>query len=250
MLAYHPGVVETVNRIRDGAIGEIISIDSRYNSGTLWHRGDDPAWSRMEYQIRNWLYYTWLSGDHIVEQAIHSLDKTAWLLGDVSPLSATGLGGRQQRTEPNYGHIFDHHCVFYEYGNGVRVFFTCRQQDGCSNLVDEFVMGTKGTAQVLKHTITTHDGKVWKYEDPCPSMYSLEQQAMFKSIRDGEPINNGDYMCNSSMIAIMGRMCCYTGQTLSWDQCVASHQRWGPTAYEWCDVPAPEVAIPGITPFS
>ena len=93
---YHPGVVETVNRIRDGAIGDIVAIQSHYNTGTLWHRGDKPEWSRMEYQVRNWLYYTWLSGDHICEQAIHSLDKTAWLQGDVHPIRAMGIGGRQQ----------------------------------------------------------------------------------------------------------------------------------------------------------
>jgi len=102
---YDQGDRETMKRIQDGAIGEIMTIHSAYNAGTLWHRGDKPEWSRMEYQIRNWLYYTWLSGDHIVEQAVHSLDKCAWLMGDASPVRATGMGGRQQRTDPKYGHI-------------------------------------------------------------------------------------------------------------------------------------------------
>jgi predicted dehydrogenase len=139
---YDLGVKETMARVLDGAIGDIVAVQSTYNAGTLWHRGDKPDWSRMEYQMRNWLYYTWLSGDHICEQAVHSLDKTAWLNHDASPVSAYGMGGRQQRTEEKYGHIFDHHSVTYEYDNGLKVFFTCRQQSGCANLVDEHVMGT------------------------------------------------------------------------------------------------------------
>lgn len=242
---YHPAVVETVQRIQDGAIGDIVSIESHYDSGTLWHRGDNPKWSRMEYQLRNWLYYTWLSGDHICEQAVHSLDKTAWLQGDASPLRATGMGGRQQRTDPQYGHIYDHHCVFYEYPGGVRVYFTCRQQSGCTNFVDEIVLGTKGTARILAGEITPHDGPQWKYEGPRPSMYLDEQKAMLASIRAGDPINNGQYMCNSTMLAIMGRLCTYTGQALTWDECLADTQRLGPSEYAWVDVPEPPVAIPG-----
>ncbi|MEM8678590.1 MAG: Gfo/Idh/MocA family oxidoreductase, partial [Planctomycetota bacterium] len=245
---YHPGVVETMQRIQDGAIGDIISVQSAYNAGTLWHRGQNPEWSEMEYQLRNWLYYTWLSGDHIAEQAVHSLDKTAWLSQDAHPIRATGMGGRQQRIEPKYGNVYDHHCVFYEYENGVRVFFTCRQQAKCTNFVDEIVLGTKGQAQILANTIEGESGS-WKYEKDCPSMYQLEHDALFRSIREGNPINNGHYMCNSTMIAIMGRMATYTGQTLTWDECLASEQVLGPTEYAWGDVAEAAVAIPGKTEF-
>ncbi len=244
---YHPAVVETVNRIKDGAIGDIISIESHYDAGTLWHRGDEPDWSRMEYQIRNWLYYTWLSGDHIAEQAVHSLDKTAWLQDDASPIRATGMGGRQQRTSPMYGHIYDHHTVFYEYLSGIRVYFTCRQQSGCTNFVDEIVLGTKGTAQVLSNVIKPQDGPEWKYEGEKPSMYEQEHVALFNSIRNGTPINNGHYMTNSTMLAIMGRMCTYSGKSLTWEECMASEQRLGPDTYAWGDMPEPAVAIPGET---
>lgn len=247
---YHPAVQETVKRVvEDKAIGDIVSIQSCYNAGTLWHRGDDPKWSRMEYQIRNWLYFRWLSGDHINEQAVHSLDKTAWLQGDISPTQAFGLGGRQQRVESEYGDIYDHHTVFYEYPTGVRVFFTCRQQSGTSNMVDELVLGTKGKANILQFEI---DGeKKWKYSGPdkaAAQMYDLEHVALFNSIRDGKPINNGHYMCNSTMLAIMGRMCTYTGQTLKWDQCFNNDERLGPTEYAWNDnVPPTVVAVPGRT---
>ena len=245
---YHPAVQETIGRIHDGAVGDIIAIESQYNAGTLWHRPQKPDWSAMEYQMRNWLYYTWLSGDHIVEQAVHSLDKTSWLLRDATPVRAGGMGGRQQRTDPRFGHIFDHHTVFYEYEEGVKVFFTCRQQAGCSNNVDEHVLGTAGAARVLKHVVQNGWG-TWEYQGPSHNMYQLEHEAMFRSIRDGEPINNGSYMVNSTMIAIMGRMCTYTGQDLTWEQCWNSQERLGPTEYHWGDVPVPDVAIPGKTQF-
>jgi predicted dehydrogenase len=206
----------------------------------------------MEYQLRNWLYFKWLSGDHINEQAVHSLDKTAWLQGDISPTQAFGLGGRQQRTGSEYGDIYDHHTVFYEYPTGVRVYFTCRQQSDTSTMVDEVVLGTKGSAKVLQFEI---DGETkWKYSGPDKSMarmYDLEHVALFNSIRDGKPINNGDYMANSTMLAVMGRMCTYTGQALKWEQCINSQERLGPSDYAWDDnVPAVQVAIPGRTKFA
>ncbi len=244
---YDRGVLATMQQIQDGAIGDIIAIESSYNSSTLWHRGDKPEWSRMEYQLRNWVYHNWLSGDQIVEQAIHSLDKTAWLLGDASPVEAVGIGGRQQRTEEKYGNVFDHHVVTYRYANGVPVYFTCRQQDNCTTHVDELVLGTKGKAQILKHRI---DGETkWRYREKKPSMYVEEHSALFKSIRNGTPINNGHYMNNSTMIAIMGRMCTYTGQELTWEQVIASEERLGPETYGWTDLPEDEVAIPGVTKF-
>jgi len=244
---YDLGVLETMQRIADGAIGDIVAIESCYNAGTLWHRGDKPEWSQMEYQMRNWLYYTWLSGDHIIEQAVHSLDKTAWLLGDVSPLKAVGMGGRQQRTDKKYGHIFDHHTVFYEYPDNVKVYFSCRQQDNTTTHTDELVLGTKGQARVLANQV--RGKKKWRYRGPKPSMYRLEHQALFKSIHDSQPINNGHYMCNSTLIGIMGRMCTYTGQELTWEQVNQSTERLGPEVYEWGDLPEPPVAIPGQTKF-
>ena len=246
---YHPGVVETVKRVMDGAIGDIVAIQSTYNAGLLWHRGNKPEWSPMEYQMRNWLYHTWLSGDHIVEQAVHSLDKTAWLNNDASPISAYGMGGRQQRTEEQYGSIFDHHSITYEYDNGVKVFFTCRQQKGCMNLVDEHVLGTKGSAWILKNEISSGE-KTWKYREKTGSMYDLEHVALFNSIRDGKPINNGHYMCNSTLLAIMGRMATYGGKEIKWDDLMKSDTVLGPDRYEWGDAPEEQVAIPGITQIS
>jgi predicted dehydrogenase len=247
---YHPGVQETVRRVTDDkAIGDIIAIEGCYNAGTLWHRGDKPEWSRMEYQIRNWLYFNWLSGDHITEQAVHTLDKTAWLQGDVQPARAFGTGGRQQRTGREFGDIYDHHTVFYEYPSGIRVSFMCRQQQNCSGYNDVVVRGTKGQARILANVIEGENP--WQFDSEAAKkidMYDLEHVALFNSIRDGKPINNGHYMANSTMLAIMGRMCTYTGQTLSWDKCFNSQERLGPSEYAWNDnVPESQVAIPGKT---
>jgi predicted dehydrogenase len=225
-----------------------VAIESSYNANGLWHRGRKAEWSEMEFEIRNWLYFTWLSGDHILEQAVHSLDKTAWLLGDVQPLRATALGGRQQRVDPMYGNVYDHFTVFYEYPGGQRVYFTCRQQDNCSVRVDELVHGTTGRAEILRgQTFDLAGKRTWRYRGAKPSMYQVEHDELFASIRKGEPINNGHYMCNSTMIGLMGRMAAYTGQSLTWDQCANSTEKLGPAEYSWSEVPAQAVAIPGKT---
>jgi predicted dehydrogenase len=244
---YNPAVQETVRRIvEDRAIGDVLAIQSCYNANELWEKPDQPGWSRMEYQIRNWLYYCWLSGDHIAEQAIHSIDKCAWLLGDSPAVEAFGTGGRQRRTAKRFGDIFDHHSVFYEFPNNVQVSFMCRQQNDCSSLVDDLVIGTKGRAHLTKFEIQGENP--WHYQGPKKDMYDLEHVALFQSIRAGSPINNGHYMCNSTMLAIMGRMCTYTGQTLSWDDCIHCPEHLGPTTYAWNgEVPPVRVAIPGST---
>jgi myo-inositol 2-dehydrogenase / D-chiro-inositol 1-dehydrogenase len=248
---YHPAVRETMRRItEDKAIGDVVTDESTYIAGTLWHRGDKPDWSRMEYQIRNWLYFHWLSGDHINEQAIHSLDKSAWVQGDVHPMKAFGMGGRQQRTGREYGDVYDHFAVFYEYPSGVRVNFMCRQQADCFSQVEEVIRGTKGTAYIKSDDWRIEGENPWQFKDDLKKidMYDLEHVALFNSIRDGKPINNGHYMCNSTMLAIMGRMCGYTGQQLTWDECFNSKQHLGPAEYAWNDnVPQVKVAIPGKT---
>ena len=149
---YDPPKREVINRIHDGE-SAISTLQVSYNTGTLWHRGRQPSWSEMEYQLRNWLYFTWLSGDFNVEQHVHSLDKAAWVMRDEPPLRATGLGGRQVRVEEQWGNIYDHFSVVYEYNNGVKLFAQCRQMAGCSVDVSDHVIGTKGSAEMMKATI-------------------------------------------------------------------------------------------------
>ncbi len=245
---YDLGVRETMKRVQDGAIGEVIAVQENYNAGFLWHKARKPEWSDMEYQVRNWLYYTWLSGDHNVEQHVHSLDKASWIMGDKPPVRATGLGGRQVRTQAEFGNVFDHHAVVYEYENGARVFAYCRQQDGTSMDTEDYFLGTKGRCEVLKHEIKGEGGK-WRYRGPKPNMYANEHKEMFAALRKGEQIYNGDYMVTSSMLAIMGRMCTYTGRTLTWDEAINSKEDLSPAKYEFGPLEVAAVAKPGKTPF-
>ena len=240
---------ETIQRVHDGAVGEIVALNVNYNAGTLWMHPRKESWSDMEWQLRNWLYFTWLSGDHNVEQHVHSLDKAAWVMHDEPPVKAWGLGGRQVRTQPEFGHIFDHHAVVYEYASGVKLFSFCRQQAGCSVDVSDYVMGTKGTADLMKHAIKSGDSS-WRYRGEAPNMYQQEHNELFAGIRSGNPINNGEYMSRSTMMAIMGRMATYTGQTITWDQALASNDRLGPAAYQWGALDVGPVAMPGITQFA
>lgn len=245
---YDYGVRATMDRIKDGALGDIVAIQENYLTGALWHRGRQDSWSEMEYQMRNWLYFTWLSGDHIVEQHIHSLDKALWLMNDEPPAKCFGLGGRQVRTEDKWGHIYDHFAVCYEWANGVKTFAYTRQMSGCANDVDDYVLGTKGRAQILRNKIEGENP--YQYEGPKPSMYDVEHQFLFKAIRDGKPINNGKYMSYSTLMAIMGREACYTGQSITWEQAMNSPQDLSPKDYAWGDVNIPSIAIPGQTKFA
>ncbi len=244
---YDHGVRETMQRVLDGAIGDVVAIHEVYNTGALWQHPRQEAWSDMEWQLRNWLYFTWLSGDHNVEQHVHSLDKAAWLMREEPPVKCVGLGGRQVRTQPEFGHIFDHHAVVYEYAAGVKLFAFTRQQDGCASDVSDYFYGTKGQCNVLKHQITGENA--WRYRGPANNMYQTEHDELFASIRSGQPLNNGLYMARSSLLAIMGRMATYTGKEITWDQALNSQEVLGPSSYEWGSLAVPEVARPGQTPF-
>ncbi len=244
---YDIGKRETIKRIHDGAIGDVRAIHSTYLTGLLWQNPRKPAWSEMEYQLRNWLYYCWLSGDHIVEQHIHSLDKAAWVLGDQTPISAVGQGGRQVRTGEQFGNIYDHHAVTFEFPNGVKVFSSTRQMANCKPDVNDHVIGTKGSAQLMSHSI---DGETkWQFTQANPDMYQVEHNELFAAIRAGNRIDNSQYMAQSTMMAILGRMTTYTGQQITWEQAMASKEDLTPSKYEWGPLPVAPVAQPGQTKF-
>jgi predicted dehydrogenase len=246
---YEYGMRESVRQVlEEKRIGDVVAVEARYLTGELWHRGHEPQWSPMEYQLRNWLYHTWLSGDHILEQAVHSIDKAAWILGDAQPLRAVAMGGRQKRTDPKYGDVYDHFSVFYDFPGGLRMTLACRQQDGCAPDVEDRVFGSTGMAELVNHKIFDRAGKqIWQYKGPQPSFYRVEHQEFFASIRGGEPINNGHYMCNSTMLGILGRQAAYTGGLVTWDECFNSDARLGPAEYAWGDAPESAVPIPGKT---
>jgi hypothetical protein len=171
------------------------------------------------------------------------------VMHDVPPVRATGLGGRQVRVEDQWGHIYDHMAVVYEYENGVRLYSYCRQMGGCTTDVSDHILGTKGRAELMSGTIDAGQDH-YKYRGPKPNMYDVEHQELFASIRSGKPINNGVYMAQSTLMGIMGRMVCYTGQTLTWDQCLNSKEDLTPAKYEWTSLPTPTVAKPGLTQFA
>jgi len=244
---YHNGMRETFRRVLDGAVGEITTLQCNYNTGTLWHRVRQEGWSDMEWQLRNWLYFTWLSGDFNVEQHVHSLDKMAWAMRDQHPLRCVGLGGRQVRTGPEFGNIFDHMATVYEYPNGVKCFSFCRQQAGCANEVKDYIVGTQGKVDVMAHTITGNMN--WRYspmQARRDDMYQQEHNELFAAIRAGNPINNGEYMSKSTLLAIMGRMACYTGQAVTWEQALNSPDL-SPPRYEWGNLPVMQIPRPGTT---
>jgi predicted dehydrogenase len=242
---------ETFKRIHDGGLGDIVAMQCTYNTGPLWVIPRQPKWTDMEWQCRNWLYFAWLSGDFNVEQHIHSLDKMGWAMNDEYPVEAVGLGGRQVRTGPEYGHIFDHHSVVYTFANGVKAFANCRQQDGCAGEVNDFIFGTQGTCNVMKHTISGK--KRWHYKPAKGTvdrgMYQREHDALIAGIRAGKPLNNGNYMTKSTLMAIMGRMATYTGQVITWEDALNSKEDLMPAKLEFGDLPVPPVARPGITKF-
>lgn len=245
---YQPAKKAIVNEIHEGKIGDVRAIQTTYLTGGLWHRGKDPKWSEMEYQNRNWLYFTWLSGDHNNEQHIHSLDKAAWVMRDETPVKCTGIGGRQTRTEEKFGNIFDHFSVTYEYANGTKVFASCRQQNGCSNDVNDIVWGTKGSASLMKHTYESTDK--WKFTGTDKNMYLAEHEALFGAIRNGDVINNGKYMCQSTLMAIMGRMSAYSGKEVTWKEALDCTEDLTPSEYAWGDVSIKStVAVPGTTTY-
>lgn len=208
---------ETVKRLHDGALGALRALQANDFRGPIWVKPRQPGWTDMEWHMRNWYYFTWLSGDFNVEQHIHMLDLCAWIMQDDYPVKAYGTGGRQVRTGPEYGNIYDHHAVIYEYANGVKLFAQCRQQVGCANDISVQVMGARGTAAISSRGLEITAENKWTYDGVKNNSFLTEHNELFASIRTGKPINNGNYMAKSTLMAIMGRMATYTGQVITWE---------------------------------
>jgi predicted dehydrogenase len=239
---------EAIRRIHDGAIGDIVYGRCYWNGGEIWVVERKEGWSDMEWQCRNWNYFTWLGGDHIVEQHVHNLDVMNWVIG-AHPIKATALGGRQVRNQPVHGHIFDHFAVEYEYPNGVRMFSQCRQINGCEGKVEEAVVGSKGASNCCTW-IRPKAGEVWRFRGGDVNAYQQEHQDLISSIRAGQPINEAKNIAESTLTGIMGRESAYSGQSIEWEQALNSNLRLGPEKYEFGPLPVPPVALPGKYRFS
>ena len=238
--------LETMKRIQDGAIGDIVSAQCYWNQGGLWCHERKPGYTDVEWQIRNWLYFAWLSGDHIVEQHIHNIDVVNWAMGG-HPEVCIGLGGRQVRTDPKYGHIFDHFAIEYEYSNGVRAHSYCRQQDGTKGEVSERLVGTKGTANPNGSIFGKETWRLNRKHHNNP--YVQEHIDLIKGIRAGKPLNEGQRVAESTLTAIMGRIAAYTGKKVTWEHMMKSNLSLVPNANAFGDLSVHPVAIPGRTPL-
>ncbi len=236
-------------QIQKGAIGQVRAVYGDYLTGTPWVKPRKEEWSDLEWQLRNWPYFTWLSGDHLVEQAVHSVDKMSWAFGDVDPVRAIALGGRQQRVEPEYGQIYDHFGVMYEYPEGGRGFIFCRQQAGTFSETTDHIIGSKGSCDINGSAkVQRISGETtWRYQGPSADMYQTEHDEFFASIRAGNPLNFADKLAHSTMVAILGRMAAYSGQSVTWEDAMASKEVLAPAAPLTWDMKleVPAVAMPG-----
>jgi len=245
---------EFYKRIHGGAIGDIRAIYATYYTGPVKpmpaasDRGADVG--DLEWQLRNWYNFVWLSGDGYVEQCCHSVDKVAWGLKDQAPLKAVAVGGRQ--IPNNQGTIYDHMFVVYEFPNEVRAFVGQRQTSGCYSENSDYLMGSEGVAKIPGWQAPYIKGKTnWRYhenEAEKKDMYQVEHNELFASIRSGEPINDGEWMAQSTLMGIMGRMAAYSGQEITWEQAMNSEDKLVPDNLDWkMKLEIPPMATPGLT---
>ncbi len=245
---YHSGMVETVKRVQNGDIGKLITSQHNYLTSPVWVRAREPQMDELTYQCWNWYNYTWLSGDHIVEQFIHSLDKAMWLHNDVPPVRCIGLGGRAAREPEGTGDIYDHFHVVYEWADGTRAYANTRQIPDCKNETEDYVFGSSGSSRLIANEIT--GSTPWKFEGKVVQMHQAEQIEFAKAMRgDRERINNGVYMSYSTLMAIMGREACYSGSVITWEQAMNSPQKLGPESLTKGPAPEVKVKVPGIYKF-
>jgi myo-inositol 2-dehydrogenase / D-chiro-inositol 1-dehydrogenase len=247
--------LETMKHLLDGAIGDIVAMRVYWNGGGVW----DPRVTRqqvkseMEYQMRNWYYYNWLCGDHIVEQHIHNLDVGNWLK-NAYPVTAWGMGGREVRKDKKYGEIYDHHAVEYAYADGTRMYSQCRHIRNCWNSVSEHAQGTRGTADISGASYESGETK-WRYRGPKNNPYQTEHDNLFHAIRNGIPYNEGENGAYSTLTAIMGRLATYSGKPIEWDKALKSNVSLMPAKFSF-DADPPvlpnengeyPIAVPGVT---
>jgi myo-inositol 2-dehydrogenase/D-chiro-inositol 1-dehydrogenase len=245
---------DVYQRLHGGDLGLVTAAHGTYLGGTPWVKPRQEGWKDLEYHLRNWMHMTWLSGDHLVEQAIHTVDKMCWTFGDADPVSAQGMGGRQQRVEDQYGNQWDHFSVVYDFGEERRGFIMSRQQAGCWGDVSDYVYGTKGTLRKKSGTMAAikfADGNTWKWEGKKNDMYQTEHDEFFASIRAGKPVNFSDKVAHSTMVGILGRMAAYTGQPVTWEDAIKSTEKLGPDKLDWAmTLPVQPIAMPGRTKFA
>jgi len=251
---HDPLYLETIKRLHDGAVGDVVYMRAYWNgAGYRLRPGREPGMSEMTWQLRNPYHYTWISGDHVAEQHVHNIDVCNWIKG-THPTSAQGQGGRQVRVGPLFGDIYDHHFVEFTYADGSQLFSQCRHMTGCWNAVAEYVIGSKGRAEVSKGNIAT-GGDTWAYRGAKVNPYQVEHDRLFAAIRENQPHAEAENGAISTMTAIMGRMATYSGKMVTWDEAFKSELSLAPDRYDFAATPPvlPEkdglypCAVPGVT---
>jgi myo-inositol 2-dehydrogenase / D-chiro-inositol 1-dehydrogenase len=221
---------EQVKRIHDGAIGDIVAVQSMFLRAPYRVVTRDPALSETEYQFSNWYHFRWLSGDDVTQSLIHNLDRMRWLLKEENPDWCFGLGGRSSSFGEVFGDMFDHSTVVYEMPSGIRLYAVCRTQSGCYGNWDDIIMGTKGTCH---WTALKIEGETnWRYDGPRNNPHDEEQNILIGSIRAGQPVNHQDTMIDSTYMAVMGQIAAYTGKPVTWEQVLAADFEFEPKVAE------------------
>jgi myo-inositol 2-dehydrogenase/D-chiro-inositol 1-dehydrogenase len=237
---YHTGYAETVKRIQDGAIGDVISIEENFLRQPYGVIERKPGLTEVQWQCSTQYHFRWLSGDDVPQSLVHNLDRSSWIMHNQVPVKCHGLGGRSSMTEPIYGDVFDHHSVIYEFGNGVRIYAFCRTTKDCYNEDSSIILGSKGKASIKQCRIWGE--KEWRWNGRCDP-YQREHDVLFGAIRSGNAINNGDYMTNSTMITVMGQISCYTGKEVTWEKINASDFYYPPRPEDCHDGMEPPVKM-------
>lgn len=239
------------DQLHNGAIGDLRAVYTTYNTGAIGSHSRQEGWSDIEWQLRNWHHFSWLSGDHIVEQACHSIDKQAWAFEDREPLSVVAVGGCQTRSGPEKGNTYDHFAATFDYGDGVKAFHMARQWANTDGENNDYFYGSKGHG-IIENWTPRHEFTgpgAWVYEGEGNDMYQQEHDELFASIRLGKPINDGEWMIKSTQLAVMTRMAAYTGKVVSWDAALNSTERLGPESLAWGDYEYAPEPTPGVTPL-
>lgn len=224
---FHAGWQETVKRIHDGAIGDVVSMQCMFLRAPYVVVAREPNLTEVQYQFRNWYHFCWLSGDDVPQSLVHNLDRASWILKEAVPTSAFGLAGRSASFGEVYGDMFDHHTVVYEYAGGARIYALCRTQANTYHNASDIVMGTKGTCYLGDCRI---EGETkWRYEGPHNNPYDAEQKALLEAVRNNRPLNSGYHMNTSTMVGVLGQLACYSGKPVTWKEVWESDFSFGPS---------------------
>jgi myo-inositol 2-dehydrogenase/D-chiro-inositol 1-dehydrogenase len=241
---YQKSYLETLAKVKEGMIGDITSSQVYWVSGGVWTRPRSEGQTEMQYQVRNWYYFNWLCGDHIVEQHVHNIDVGNWFKG-AHPVKAVGMGGRTSRVGKEWGEIFDHFFVEYHYADGTIMNSQCRQWNGVWSRVSESIVGTKGTAE--PGVIKDRSGKIiWRFRGPDNNPYQTEHDMLYQFIRENTAHNDAFYTAEATLTGIMGRMACYTGKEVTWDMAMNSPVDTMPKELTWEAQPGPKPGADGL----